>query len=407
MPYVLGIDIGGTTTTAAVCRLGDTAWGAPEVVRLGSRSHSAPSVLHMAADGTLAVGDPARLDPTRVARGFIRRIGDEVPLLVAGEPCAAEALTAALATWVADRVAAQEGEPAEQVVIGHPAVWGPHRRGVLHRALGEVGLPKVTLLPEPVLAAESHTANGGAGSTLAVYSLGANDCEAAVVRWADPVGFRLLGRAGLVDPFGGADLDEALTGIVEAKLGRELRELRRSGDRGRLALLSLRRECARATDRLATAAETEVPAPLPYGQVLVRVTRAELAERVRPALQATVDMLAGTVQSSGLRPQQLDAVLLVGGAVRLPLVAELVGAALPTRVVAEPEPWATPARGAAVAAARLASPAPVPDPEPALPPAPAVAEIPIDPGPPPRPPVTIPPLKLPRPRRFGLVGSRP
>jgi Hsp70 protein len=116
----------------------------------------------------------------------------------------------------------------------------------------------------------------------------------------------------------------------------------------------------------------------------------------------TVDTLTRTVRSAA-GPGQLDAVLLVGGSCRLPAVAEEVGARLPARVVVDTEPELTVARGAALAARRVARPslheAPAAPPAlsqgslqgPAAPAAPAVDDL---DAPPPRPPVEIRPLEF-------------
>src|SRR5437879_5250793 len=72
MPYVLGIDVGTNHTTAAISRLDDPAADAVEIVRL-SRSRALPSVLHLAEDGSIEVGDDAEKwaasRPERIARG--------------------------------------------------------------------------------------------------------------------------------------------------------------------------------------------------------------------------------------------------------------------------------------------------------------------------------------------------
>lgn len=421
MPYVLGIDIGGTSTTAAVSRLHAHGWGEPEAVRLGIRGNAVPSVLHMGADGTLTVGEPARPDATRLARGFSRRIGDDVPLLVGDEPCTPQALTAILAMWVVERVLADEGEVPEQVVISHPASWGKYRRELLHRALWDIGLGNVTLLPEPVLAAERHAALGVLGGTLAVYSLGGSGYEASAVSWADPVGFRLLGTAAPIDRFGGDDLDDALAALVRGKLGRELREL--DGPQVRMALFGLRDECTRAKERLSVEPETDVPVHLPRGHLRVPVTRTELDAAVRPAVRHTVDTLVRTIHTAGLDTAQVDAVVLVGGAVRMPLVTELIAAAVPVPVAVDADPQCTAAAGAALAAAQLLAPPVTEYHDPvwtAEPPAlrmsnpeppPYVNEGEMGAAPPPRPPLKITPLKLPRMRSGqrirGLVGGRP
>ena len=127
--YFLGIDLGASRTVAAV------AWAAndgAETVDLGDgEGEGVASVLHLGADGALAVGAAARgwalTEPDRVVEGFPGRIGDDDPMLLAGEPWAPEELTAWLVRWVVDRVAAREGSAAEAVAVARPASWDDAR----------------------------------------------------------------------------------------------------------------------------------------------------------------------------------------------------------------------------------------------------------------------------------------
>lgn len=466
MPYVLGIDLGGSRTTAAVCRWEGNGWSRPEPVRLAADAYHVPSVLRVAPDGALVVGDRVTGEPAlgtpdaagsagygrppgaAVARGFTRRIGDDVPLAVGGEVWTAEALAAVLAMWVVERVMAGErGTAPEQIVVGHPPDWGGYRRELLHRALWEIGLSRVTLLPEPVAAAESHAAQGFTGRTLAVCSLAEEEFSAAVVGRAQ-VGFELLGCLEGGEPLGIADLDEALVrhvlehlrdrererpygqehprpgsdGARQRGRGRGGRSAPWSEPAARAALPGLARACAEARQRLTVATETDVRLHLPDGPVRVPVTRAEFEELARPALRLVVDSLVRTVRTAGLRPGRLDGVLLVGAAARMPLLAELVSTRLPAAapVTVEADPTVTVATGAAWAAAQIVAPSrPVGgDPEwpehragparsdggdqPRVPvPRPGHPDrIPVEP--PARPPVHITPLELPRARAMPL-----
>ncbi|GAB3876151.1 hypothetical protein GCM10029964_022170 [Kibdelosporangium lantanae] len=85
-------------------------------------------MVYFATDGGILVGDAAQrnatADPANAARGFSRRVGDQVPVMVGGEACTAEELTAVLVTWVVNEVAAAEGAPPQHVVVTHPAGWG-------------------------------------------------------------------------------------------------------------------------------------------------------------------------------------------------------------------------------------------------------------------------------------------
>ncbi|MEV1289718.1 Hsp70 family protein [Micromonospora sp. NPDC049679] len=365
------------------------------------------------------------MDPTRIARGFSRRVGDHVPFVIGGEPCTAQTLTAVLAMWVVERALAQEAAHPEQIVLSHPASWGTYRKDLLREALWGIGLTNVTLLPEPVTAAESHAARGfAAGSTgpLGVYALGGNGFEASVVRRATHhAGFELVGSREASEPLGGADFDEALVARVRARLGRELDQLSPADPRTRMVLTELRDECARAKEKLSVAAEADVLVQLPHRVAQVSVARAEFEELIRPALQATVETLTRVVGSCGLQPEELDGVLLLGGATRIPLVAELLAARFAGPVAVEPDPQTTAAAGAALAACQILSgpTQPRPDPERASQAA-ALAHPAVQPPrphddrnggprvePPPRPPVNITPLKLPRMRSASrLIPGR-
>src|SRR5690348_18136486 len=125
MSYQLGIDVGTTYTAAAVCRSAERRRVEPEVVTLGSRAATVPSVLFVGADGGVVVGEAAErralTDPDRVVREFKRRVGDPTPIQVAGQPWTPEDLSARLVRWVVDQVAAREGGVAERISVTHPA----------------------------------------------------------------------------------------------------------------------------------------------------------------------------------------------------------------------------------------------------------------------------------------------
>ncbi|HJP80078.1 MAG TPA: Hsp70 family protein [Pseudonocardiaceae bacterium] len=424
MPYVLGIDVGTNHTTAAISRLDEQAADAVEIVRL-SRSRGLPSVLHLAEDGSIAVGDAAEQwaagQPERIARGFVRRVGDDVPVLVAGEQYTAQELTAMLVRWVVDRVAAQEGGPPEHIALTHPAGWGGYRRGLLHQELRVQGVGQVTLLPEPVAIGEQRATEVPieAGSNLAVYSLGEGVFGASVIRRVASGTFLLLTRTESADQLGGARFTDLLLGQVRGSLGAPMPDLDLDDPQARVALYRLRQACGQAKEQLSSASEVPVPVSLPGIQTQVRVTRGSFDELIRSTVTCTVDLLQRTIRAAALAPGQIDAVLLVGGSCRVPLIAESVSGALAgkdTVVVLDDAPELTPVKGAALAARRMATgqPAPVATESSASLVAAKVSDAPIQlpPGrgesdefdePPPRPSVDIPPLELPEPRTVSSL----
>jgi hypothetical protein len=361
MPYLVGIDVGTRHTSAALCRLGGPASGAVETVRLGPRSNAVASTLYLPGDGSVVVGevDPrlALTEPHRLVRGFSRRVGDDVPFVVDGGAYSAEELTAALVVWVADQIAEREGGPADHVVVTHPASWGAYRRNALWSALRQVELVGVTLLPEPIAVGECYARHEtlDAGDALAMYGLGGDWCYAAVIRRTDSGAFALAGHAEEVEPGGGEQVDDAVLDWLRAQLADPLRQLDPADPQTALVTARLRQECRAAKERLSVAPETVVDVRLPRGVHQPTLTRQTLDGLVRPMLIGTVDTLLRAVRSSGVEPGQLAALALVGGAVRMPLVAELVSAQLPCRIAVEDDPQATAAIGAALVAYRRAT----------------------------------------------------
>jgi actin-like ATPase involved in cell morphogenesis len=418
MTYQLGIDLGTTYTAASVSRATEQQHADPEMVSLGDRAVQVPSVLYLAPDGSVLVGEAAErrasTDPDRVVREFKRQIGDEIPLVVGGRPYPAHELAATLVAWVVQRVAEREGGPARRIALTHPASWGQHKKELLHGALAARGL-NVTFLAEPQAAALSYAAAERVerGSTIAVYDLGGGTFDAAVVRKNGT--FTLLGRPEGIDRLGGIDFDDAVFTHVREAVGDAFDQLDPADDTAVAAVSRLRRECKEAKEALSADTEVRIAVLLPGLQTAVRLTRGEFEAMIRPQLEESVDALHRAVVSADLAPPDLTAVLLVGGSSRIPLVAQLVSAAFDRPVAVDADPKNAIALGAALSisprpeswpAANIPPVAPVrPAPPSPVPAAHAAPTTPVSPiTDPPRPPV--PSLAPDLPPSPALTGAR-
>jgi molecular chaperone DnaK len=372
MSYQLGIDLGTTYTAAAVSRATEQQHADPEMVSLGDRSVQVPSVLYLAPDGAVLVGEAAErrasTDPDRVVREFKRQVGDEIPLVVGGRPIPAHELAAMLVAWVVQRVAEREGAPARRIALTHPASWGPHKKELLHGALAARGL-NVTFLAEPQAAALSYAAAERVerGSTIAVYDLGGGTFDSAVVRKNGT--FTLLGRPEGIDRLGGVDFDDEVFSHVRESIGGAFDQLDPADETVVAAVSRLRRECKEAKEALSADTEVRIAVLLPGLQTAVRLTRGEFEAMIRPQLEESVGALHRAVASAGLSPSDLSAVLLVGGSSRIPLVAQLVSAAFDRPVAVDADPKNAIALGAALSI----SPRPESWPAANIPPVPAPA----------------------------------
>jgi molecular chaperone DnaK len=358
MAYWLGIDVGTTYAAAALCR---PAMGELETqaVPLGNGSLAVPSVLFLARDGSLAVGEAAEhyalTDPDRVVREFKRRIGDEIPLLVGGVPWQAHELAAVFVHRVWQQVNEREAELPEGVALTCPASWGPHKISVFERAvraarIGELTRQgKVELLSEPQAAAIGYASRAQVevGARLAVYDLGGGTFDAAVIRKDSPTAFTLLGRPEGIDRLGGVTFDEMLFEHVCAVAGVPLTQIDPNDPRVVPEVARLRRACTQAKEALSVDTATSIPVALGGVRRSVRVTRAEFEEMIRPDLDRTIEALRRALQSAAVDDTQLDAILLVGGSSRIPLVSQLISAEFGRAPAMDADPKTTVAVGAA------------------------------------------------------------
>lgn len=353
MSYVLAIDVGTTFTAAAVLRIDQKTPAVPESLPLGLRGTAVPSVVYYPEEGPLLVGEAAErrgLDsPERVVREFKRRVGDEVPIAVGTMMVAAQDVFAAVARWVVDRAEEREGAPPSDIVLTHPASWGGHRTSMVRAALKDKGLHNVTLISEPEAAALHYAAQDRVsdGTTLAVYDLGGGTFDAAVLRKKDARSFEFLGRPDGLERLGGADFDAFVLQHVVAHTGTALEGLDHEAPGVRAALARLQRECVEAKEALSADSEATIPVLLPGDHQQVRLVRAEFEALIEEAVRETVDVLERLLETLGLVPDELSAVLLIGGSSRIPLVAQLISSQLNRPIVVDADPKASICLGAA------------------------------------------------------------
>ncbi|MBW0119445.1 Hsp70 family protein, partial [Pseudonocardia abyssalis] len=351
--YQLGVDLGTTWSAAAVCRAGA---GAAEPVRLGEHGHAVASAVYAGADGSFLLGEAAERralsDPDRVVREFKRRIGDPTPVLVGREPVPAEVLAARFIAALVRQVSQREGAPPSRIAVTHPAGWGPHKISALRAALAAHGVGPVLLLTEPQAAAVGYASAERVepGSVVAVYDLGGGTFDAAVVRKDPRGGFALLGTPEGIERLGGVDFDEAVFAHVRDALGPAWAELDGTDPAVLEAVARLRRECTAAKEALSVDTVVNVPVMLPGLHTRVRLGRAEFEDMIRPAVAETVDSLSRALDSAGVAPADLAALLLVGGSSRMPLVTELVSAGIGRPASVDADPKGVIAAGAALVA---------------------------------------------------------
>jgi WD40 repeat protein/actin-like ATPase involved in cell morphogenesis len=284
-----------------------------------------------------AVGHPIGLEPNPK-----RRI-DEGTVWLGDRALPVAELIAAVLVRVRVEASRVAGRAPDEVVLTHPASWGPVRLAVLGEAASRAGLDRVGLVAEPVAATAYFASVRGhrlaSGRCAVVYDLGAGTFDVSVVR-TTPVGFEVVASDGLAD-FGGLDLDavvvdHARTSTADRVAAWQRLDLPRTAA-DRQASLVLWSGARAVKEQLSRHAQADLHVPLVDEQV--HLTREAFEAAARPYLDRTAALVRGVLRTARVPADHVGAVFLVGGASRLPLAATVVHRALgvaPT-VIEQPE----------------------------------------------------------------------
>jgi actin-like ATPase involved in cell morphogenesis len=339
---------------------------------LGNRSVSIPTTVFVGDDGSVLIGEAASRrgleDPSRFAREFKRRVGDSAPLILGGSPYSAESLMARVLAWVVALVTERHDGGPDVVAVTHPANWGGFKKERLADAIAQAGLgdprrgdAQVMTLSEPEAAARYYasTERIATGQLIAVYDLGGGTFDATVLEKTDD-GFQIRGVPQGVEQLGGIDFDASILGHVDRVLAGAVSSISSDDALTRMQLARLRTSCIEAKEALSSDSRASFPVSLPNTETVVALSRAELETMIRAPLAESIDALRRALKTADVSPSDLDAVLLVGGSSRIPLVADLVARELGLRVAVDVHPKNAVALGAALAASQLESNSPQP-----------------------------------------------
>jgi len=217
------------------------------------------------------------------------------------------------------------GEPVTEAVITVPAYFNDAQRQAT-KAAGEIaGLHVLRIINEPTAAALAYGLDKEGEKTIAVYDLGGGTFDISILEIGEGT-FQVKSTAG--DTFlGGDDFDNR---IIEWLVQEFLRETGIDLRRDRVAMQRLKEAAEKAKIELSTLQQTEINLPFIAADAsgpkhLIRtLTRAKLEQMVMDLVERTLGPCRQALEDAGLRPEQIDEVILVGGMTRMPLVIETV-----------------------------------------------------------------------------------
>ncbi len=319
----VGIDLGTTYSAIAIVN----SVGVPEIIPNADGERTTASAVYFQDARTSMVGqlavEQSESQPERVARWMKRHMGDaDWRFSCVGQSLSAVDLSALVLRRVVQDAAAIVG-PVRDVVITVPAYFDEFRRKATMDAGRLAGLNVLRIINEPTAAALAYASSGRVTGRCLVFDFGGGTFDVSIVQIASASDVTVIATGG-DHRLGGHDLDRALADELARRFELEKHmPLVPPGDRGQDARLMNRAEdIKRALSKL----QEKRGEMLARGaqSVSTNVTRAEFEALVAPLLSRTEMLVDATLEDAGLRPSDIDHVILVGGSTRIPAVSQML-----------------------------------------------------------------------------------
>jgi molecular chaperone DnaK len=348
MGRVVGIDLGTTNSVVAVME-----GGKPVVIANAEGSRTTPSVVGFGKDGERLIGQLARrqavLNPQNTFYAFKRFMGRKytelnadskrIPYTIrrddAGDiklKCprlerefAPEEISAMILKKLAEEASRYLGEPVTGAVVTVPAYFNDAQRQATRDAGRIAGLDIQRIINEPTAAALAYGLENSQVQTVMVFDLGGGTFDVSLLDVGDGV-FEVRATSGDTQ-LGGNDFDKIIVDwLAEQFLEQEGTDLRRD----RQSLQRLTEAAEKAKIELSGLPETNISLPFITAtedgpkHLDVTLSRGQfetLSSDLTRRLKGPVEQ---ALRDAGLRPAQVDEVVLVGGSTRIPFVQRLV-----------------------------------------------------------------------------------
>jgi Fe-S protein assembly chaperone HscA len=366
MARIVGIDLG--TTNSLVAYMHD---GQPKVIPGRNGRTLVPSVVALTDNG-LIVGDPAKeyliRNPERtiysvkrfMGKGLadvreelayfpyaLHEQGGVIRIQIGDNSYSPPQISAMILKDLKHRAEAYLGESITKAVITVPAYFNDSQRQATKDAGMIAGLEVLRIINEPTAASLAYGLQKRTQGMIAVYDLGGGTFDISILKLKNGI-FEVLATNGDTH-LGGDDFDRRIADLILKQVRNEHRlDLDASPD----TIQAIRLEAERAKIRLSDEYKTAVAIELPNGRgrFQLELTRDQLESLTTDLVERTLEPCRQALKDAGLTPADIDEVVLVGGATRMPLVRQRVQALFGRVPHSELNPDEVVALGAAVQA---------------------------------------------------------
>src|SRR5947209_16276123 len=332
MPKIVGIDLGTTNSLVAIVED-----GAPRVLPGRDGGMLVPSVIYFDEGGMTLVGNPAKekmvekpkntvFSIKRFMGKGIEDVREDLPLLpfqvapesehiirlnIFGRDYTPPEISAFVLRELKQNAEAALGEEIKNAVITVPAYFNDAQRQATKDAGRIAGLDVLRIVNEPTAASLAYGLDKRKQGTIAVYDFGGGTFDISILKLSEGI-FEVLSTSGDTH-LGGDDIDEMLIRLV-------LGQLKQQPDVHQIQ--AIRKAVNKAKEDLSAADRAEIVVKeLQYRQ---SISREEFNRLIDPIIDRTLRPCLQALQDAGLKPSDIDEVVMVGGSTRIPLVRQRV-----------------------------------------------------------------------------------
>lgn len=346
MGKVVGIDLGTTNSVVAVLE-----GGKPVVIPNAEGSRLTPSVVAFTKSGERLVGQIAKrqaiTNPENTIYSIKRFIGRRwedteqersrypyhtergkdsmVSVSVLGKTYTPQEISAMILSKLKQDAEAYLGEPVTQAVITVPAYFNDAQRQATKDAGTIAGLEVLRIINEPTASALAYGLDKGHEQTILVFDLGGGTFDVSILELGDGV-FEVKATSGN-NHLGGDDFDER---IIDWLISEFKRDQGVDLSKDKMALQRLKEAAEKAKIELSSVFETDINLPFITADqtgpkhLNIKLTRAKFEEITADLIEGTMGPMRAALDDAGLKPSQIDKVILVGGSTRIPAVQEAI-----------------------------------------------------------------------------------
>ncbi|MHA1637982.1 MAG: molecular chaperone DnaK [Candidatus Thorarchaeota archaeon] len=326
MSKVVGIDLGTTNSGVAYME-----GGKPTIIPNSEGKRLTPSVVGITPKGEVIVGELAKRQavsmPERTVRSIKRKMGQDYKVKIGDKEYSPQEISAMILTKLKNDAEAYLGGPVTQAVITVPAYFNDSQRQATKDAGRIAGLEVLRIVNEPTASALAYGLDKGKEVKVLVYDLGGGTFDVSILDIGEEV-YEVLSTSGNTQ-LGGDDWDDRIIDMIvkdfNSTTGMDI-------SKDLSAIQRIRDAAEQAKIELSSVMQTNIN--LPYitadasgpKHINIDLTRAKLEQMTDDLVQSTIGPIRQALDDAKLQAEQIDKVLLVGGATRMPMIQNIIRA---------------------------------------------------------------------------------